>query len=1087
MSATPEISVIMGFRDWGVDRLRLAVRSHRRCTLESDLEVIVVDYGSRDAGEVRRTVEEEGAQVVRVEAAGRPWSRSRALNYGIRQAARGNLILTTDSDILFSPCTAETILAGITKASGTEGTYALVAIRDLPQSYAEERLHEFDWASMEAVASLRPRYGGGCVCFPRSFVEIVRGYDERMEWWGAEDVDLARRAEAAGIEICWVEHPDARIYHLWHEKILEKHRDDAEFQKTWARNRRYLTGSRTLYRNLDEWGGLCSPPVPVSVVIVARDGTDRLERAIDSVLGQTYQNFELIVVGNGSERRAREIVESFSDPRIRWLAPPRSKLDDPANLGVRAARGAHVYVLDDRDRMLPGCIEDHLCAIVPGSAGSFGGRIDVIGKSRDLRYDPGTRPAPRTRNISPDDRVASSVMARRDLALPSAEADPVLGSRPDEGFEHTGTYVLVRRIPAGDTSTGPAPAMKRARAKQKGTPQAMRPLAERAIDIPRVSRPEIASLFPDLFAQTPKLDDADPRLVREKSPGQPEVTRQVGLTRGVFSRRAHRVFLLTIATLGGILAVAWIFRILDAGGFVLGITLLGAAYAVGILMLWLERSIASEVIVLANRIEQEVKDQAAGMRAQAAEDVQRTAAQLKTLTNLIHTSRMIQGLELSHFTHLGSDRTFDDVPYLIVRCIYESRPSTIVLLGMGPTAVILAACLTRLGMDAVLHSIEHDRHRLDETRRILREHGLEERVKLVLAPIGETRFGRFYAIDAWIAGLERVDLLIVGGPPLEIGPQICRSARDYFHPILSDGATVLIDDGRREGRRDDARSWKLEHPELSLEFVDTVRGCFMLRKPAALSQMSFFDEGSQFLAAPGYSPTTTKALSIGGMITTGTSRLKTALMACEFATTTGKYEDGRNDPDCPSPWAEGNLDPAYPASEAFQAWVESYCRGPWFIEKTPERYLHFLAIQKRLGPNRSFFLMMQRDPYQALARIQRRCPERYGLGPCHPPGRILADDPGLIRRLRQAIDFHERLRPHLQHFRYVRYEELCADPEGTLSAILGFLGVGAAPRALERAARLANHDIRRYPIAIEAERLREAANRLCRYWGYPEL
>ena len=210
-------------------------------------------------------------------------------------------------------------------------------------------------------------------------------------------------------------------------------------------------------------------------------------------------------------------------------------------------------------------------------------------------------------------------------------------------------------------------------------------------------------------------------------------------------------------------------------------------------------------------------------------------------------------------------------------------------------------------------------------------------------------------------------------------------------------------------------------------------------------------------------------------------------MACDFATSTGKYEEGRHDPDCPSPWPEGTIDPASPASEAFQAWVESYCRGPWLIEKTADRYLHFLAILKRLGPERSYFLMTQRDPYQAIAFIQRRCPERYGLGPGHPPGRILANDPGIIRRLHQAGDFHERSRPHLQNFSYVRYEDLCADPKATLSAILGFLGVGVAPRVLERAARLASHDVRRYPITIEAEGVRQAANRLCRLWGYPEL
>ncbi len=1098
----PRVSVIIGFRDWGVERLRLAVRSHRGSTLAAELEIIVVDYGSRDAAGVRHAVEQEGGRLLRVEAGGRPWSRARALNHGIRQAARGQIILTTDSDILFGARTAETIFTEMDRASGREGTYALVQCRDLPPSYPEAELPDFDWASMEAKSTLRPRYGmGGCACFPRSVVETVRGYDERMEWWGAEDKDLASRAEAAGLEIRWVEHPDARIYHLWHEKIPEKHRDDDAFQETWARNQSYLAGSRTRYRNLDEWGGRSSPAVPVSVVIAARGRADRLERAIDSVLAQSYQNFELLVVDDGSEGKAREIAESFSDPRIRWLAPPDPAVHDPANPGVRTARGAHVYVLDERDRMLPGCLEDHLYAILPRSAGSFGGRIELSGKSRDLRYHPEKRSALDARGFSPNGAPAPGIMMRRELALRATEADPKsgsggdLGSRPAQGgrvFEHTGTYVLLRQTPESKP-----PVAAGAEAKHEGAPQAL-PLAPgMEIDLPRVSRPEIARLFPELFAPPPKWDGAGARSGRERSPQQPALPSRPGLTRGLFSRRAHLVFLLMIAALGGMLAAAWFSGIIGSGGFVLGVTVLGGIYALGILMLWLERSIAHEVnetqLVLANRIEatrqqieQAVKDQTTGMRAQQAEDARHAAAQVKTLTNLIRASRTMERLEPGSWTMVGSGEALDDFLYLTVRCISDSRPRTIVELGTGPATVTVAACLARLGMDAAFHSIGHDRHRLDEIRQSLRKNGIEERVELALAPISETRFGRFYGIDAWIASLECVDLLIVGGPPLDLGPQIRRPAKDYFHPVLSDGAMVLIDDGRLESERDHARRWKAEHPELSLELVDNLRGCFLLRKPAAMSPFTCFDLGSQFLAAPRCAPSTTRIVFIGGLITTGTTALKAALMACDFATSTGKYGDGRHDPDCPSPWPEGSTDPASPASEAFQAWIESYCRGPWLIEKTPDRYLHFLAIEKRLGPDRSVFLMTRRDPYQALACIQRRCPERYGLGPGHPPGHIQADDPGLVRRLHQAIDFHERRRPLLRNFRYVRYEDLCTDPKGTLSTLLALLGVGVGPRVLDRAARLAQRDIRHYPITIEAEGVREAANRLCRLWAYPE-
>jgi hypothetical protein len=232
---------------------------------------------------------------------------------------------------------------------------------------------------------------------------------------------------------------------------------------------------------------------------------------------------------------------------------------------------------------------------------------------------------------------------------------------------------------------------------------------------------------------------------------------------------------------------------------------------------------------------------------------------------------------------------------------------------------------------------------------------------------------------------------------------------------------------------------------------------------------------------------TTRIIFIGGIVSTGTTALKNALMRCDFATTTGRYREGQHDPDCPPVWPEECRDHAAPATEAFQRWIESYCRGPWLIEKTPGRYIAFLAIQKRLGSELACFLMTQRDPYQMIASNQRRWSQVYGLRPDDPPGRIAADHPKIMNRLRHAIEFHRELRPQLEHFEYVRYEELCARPRESLAAILAVLGVEVAPPVLERAAATITREIRRYAITPEAPRTRALANELCRLWGYPEM
>src|SRR5688572_14045697 len=104
----PPLSVIVGFRDWGLERLDLALGAHRASTLGDRLELIVVDYGSKDAQAVQRVAQRWDARLCRAQVRGR-WNRSRCLNVGIR-AARAPRVLTTDADILFGPRTLQTLL-----------------------------------------------------------------------------------------------------------------------------------------------------------------------------------------------------------------------------------------------------------------------------------------------------------------------------------------------------------------------------------------------------------------------------------------------------------------------------------------------------------------------------------------------------------------------------------------------------------------------------------------------------------------------------------------------------------------------------------------------------------------------------------------------------------------------------------------------------------------------------------------------------------------------------------------------------------------------------------------------------------------
>jgi len=92
----------------------------------------------------------------------------------------------------------------------------------------------------------------------------------------------------------------------------------------------------------------------VSVVIPTCNRPEFLPRAINSVLTQTYQDFEILVVDDGMKVRSEVVVVSFKDPRIRYIKNEKSLGGGGTrNRGVSEARGEFIAFLDDDDEWVP--------------------------------------------------------------------------------------------------------------------------------------------------------------------------------------------------------------------------------------------------------------------------------------------------------------------------------------------------------------------------------------------------------------------------------------------------------------------------------------------------------------------------------------------------------------------------------------------------------------------------------------------------------------------------------------------------------------------------------------------------------------
>lgn len=94
-------------------------------------------------------------------------------------------------------------------------------------------------------------------------------------------------------------------------------------------------------------------PPTVSVAIPAYNAAWCVARAIDSVLAQSFQDFELIVVNDGSTDGTAQVLAGYG-AALRVIDQPNGGLSNARNTGINAARGRYVAFLDADDWWLPG-------------------------------------------------------------------------------------------------------------------------------------------------------------------------------------------------------------------------------------------------------------------------------------------------------------------------------------------------------------------------------------------------------------------------------------------------------------------------------------------------------------------------------------------------------------------------------------------------------------------------------------------------------------------------------------------------------------------------------------------------------------
>jgi predicted O-linked N-acetylglucosamine transferase (SPINDLY family)/glycosyltransferase involved in cell wall biosynthesis len=348
-AAKVRVSVIITCYNYG-KFLRDCVRSVAQQTFK-ELELIIVNDGSTDDSQAVAEACAKEFPALRLTVINQPNSGQPALarNAGIRCAA-GEFILPIDADDQIAPRYLEEAFKAIDANSAVDLVYA-DSLFDNGKSRTRKTPGRFDVKALSAANQLVY-----CCIYRRAIWEKVGGYRANVR--GYEDWDFWLAAAMTGAQAASV--PCVGL--LYNEK------DSGVFSETVAhhgvRRAQVVLNNASAYnahqiaqaKAVIEGRALPEPPL-VSVVIPCYNQAQYLSEAVESVAAQTYRQWEILIVNDGSPDSttavAQALIQQNPSFRIRLIEKQNGGLSDARNAGVRFAKGSYILPLDADDKIAP--------------------------------------------------------------------------------------------------------------------------------------------------------------------------------------------------------------------------------------------------------------------------------------------------------------------------------------------------------------------------------------------------------------------------------------------------------------------------------------------------------------------------------------------------------------------------------------------------------------------------------------------------------------------------------------------------------------------------------------------------------------
>jgi len=369
------------------------------------IEVIVVDDGSYEEVETVIRKYESYLPLKYIRQTDRGYRLAEVRSFGMR-AARHDFFIFLDGDVIASPQLVEAymqffhvyermIMTGqtrfvctdsITDDSVLEDINVCLNLPDVCNDNTQGAAKSADGSTVDPrllvyvktnflKRELFPFFciNGWTYALSRKALQECGGNDEDFQAWGSEEVEQAYRFYNAGYYCI----PVTNVLGLHQEppigqqvsriegkiitSVLFEEKCPAPYTRTYHQNKIYQVPK-------------------VSIYIPAYNVEKYIQAAIESALKQTYTDFEIVIVDDGSTDNTLKIIEeNYTDnPRVRWFTQANQGTAKTSNKAISLCRGMYIGQLDADDLLKPNALEMTVAILDQHNVGYVCSQYDII-------------------------------------------------------------------------------------------------------------------------------------------------------------------------------------------------------------------------------------------------------------------------------------------------------------------------------------------------------------------------------------------------------------------------------------------------------------------------------------------------------------------------------------------------------------------------------------------------------------------------------------------------------------------------------------------------------------------------------------